>query len=139
MRVFVLLVGLIAFPLAASAQDTTIITTPPVAGSGAVGVTPEVPAIAPRHSLSEAVPQPRLHAEVSTYRVAAIATGAVAGVIVANAITGGMITPILMYGSGNGAGAALMASSYTAAATHTLVTAAGAIGGGYIANWIYGE
>lgn len=136
MRVFILLLGLIVFPFAAAAQDTTIVT-PPAAGSGTV-VIPDEPVIAHGHSLSGTVPQPRLQAEVSTYRVAAIAVGAVAGVVVANAVTGGMITPILMYGSGNGAGA-VMAGGYTAAATHTLVTAAGAIGGGYIADWIYGE
>lgn len=136
MRVFILLLGLIAFPLAAGAQDTTIVT-PHVADGGPVDITPAVPSIPHSHSLSEAVPKPRLQAEVDTYRVAAIAVGAVAGVVVANAVTGGMITPILMYGSSSGT--AVLANGYTAAATHTLVTAGGAIGGGYIANWIYGE
>jgi len=139
MRVFILLFGLIAFPLAASAQDTTVVTKPPASGTATVDATPAVPAVPNAHSLSDVVPKPRLQAEVDTYRVAAIAVGAVAGVVVANAVTGGLITPILMYGSGNGAGAAVLASGYTAAATNTLVTAAGAIGGGYIANWIYGE
>lgn len=133
MRVFILLLSLIGFPLAAAAQEAVIDP------SAVVETVPDAPVGAPEQSLSTAVPQPRLQAETSVYRVTAIAVGAVAGVVVANAVTGGMITPVLMYGTGTGASSAMVAGGYSAVATQALVTAVGAIGGGYIGNWIYGE
>jgi hypothetical protein len=51
-------------------------------------------------SLSESVPMPDLETGVSGYQVVAIAAGAVAGVVAANLMTGGMISSILLYGSG---------------------------------------
>src|SRR5260221_13690337 len=47
---------------------------------------------------------------VSGYRIAVIAAGTVAGVIAANALTGGLITPILLYGAPE-AGAATSAAA----------------------------
>jgi hypothetical protein len=69
-----------------------------------------------------------------TYRVVAIAAGAVAGVIVANAVTGGLATPVLVMGAGE---AILVPGSgfYVSAAT----TAIGAVAGGYLGNWLYGH
>lgn len=106
-----------------------------------------VPAIAqtaatPAPSLSETVPLPReVTKGVSGGRVILIAAGAVTGVIVANAITGGMITPVLLLGAENGLGgvAAVEAAETGWAIAQVGVTAAGAIVGGYVGNWIYGE
>ena len=73
----------------------------------------------------------------SSYRVVAIAVGAVAGVVVANAITGGMATPVLVMGMGGADAAVLVPGSgiYVSAAT----AAIGAVAGGYIGNWLYGH
>ncbi len=43
---------------------------------------------------------PHLETRVSRRQVVAIAAGAVAGVVAVNFMTGGMISPILLYGSG---------------------------------------
>jgi hypothetical protein len=69
-----------------------------------------------------------------SYRVVAIAAGAVAGVIVANAVTGGLATPVLVMGAGD---AVLIPGSgiYVSAAT----AAIGAVAGGYLGNWLYGH
>lgn len=69
-----------------------------------------------------------------TYRVVAVAVGAVAGVIVANAVTGGMATPVMMIGAGD---AMLLPGSgiYVSAATAVI----GAVAGGYFGNWLYGH
>lgn len=45
-------------------------------------------------------PVPRVDTDASGYRVLAIAAGAVAGVIVANIVTSGMITPMLVAATG---------------------------------------
>jgi len=67
------------------------------------------------------------------YRVVAISAGAVAGVIVANALTGGLATPVVTIGAGGGVtlwegGAALWS---------IVATAAGAVVGGYHGDWLY--
>ncbi|MFO1057386.1 MAG: hypothetical protein U1E53_10520 [Dongiaceae bacterium] len=69
-----------------------------------------------------------------SYRVVAIAAGAVAGVIVANAVTGGLATPVLVMGAGD---AVLVPGGgfYLSAAT----AAVGALAGGYIGSWLYGH
>jgi len=89
-------------------------------------------------SLSSSVPSPTPEGEASFFRVASIAAGAVGGVIVANALTAGMITPVLLAGSGGGS--AMMAGGTTAfAAGQAGVTIVGAVVGGYVGNWLYGE
>ena len=107
-------------------------------------------------SLAEGVPTPRVEGTIDGYRVAAIAAGAVVGVIVANVVTGGMITPVLLAGAGEaGVVAAMPAVAegsvfaaapeavtggyYAAMAAQTAVTAAGALIGGYVGNWVYGD
>src|SRR5262245_49718823 len=85
-------------------------------------------------SLAESVPTPGVEANIDGYRVAAISVGAVAGVLVANAVTGGMVTPVLLWGAGD---AGLVAAAPAATAAQTAVTAAGALIGGYIGNWVY--
>ena len=67
------------------------------------------------------------------YHVVAISAGAVAGVIVANALTGGLATPVMTIGAGGGVavwegGAALWS---------IVATAAGAVAGGYFGDWVY--
>lgn len=67
------------------------------------------------------------------YHVVAISAGAVAGVIVANALTGGLATPVMTIGAGGGVavwegGAALWS---------IVATAAGAVVGGYFGDWVY--
>ena len=52
---------------------------------------------------AEGGPRPRVEGTIDGYRVAAIAAGAVVGVIVANVVTGGMITPVLLAGAGEAA------------------------------------
>ena len=101
------------------------------------------------------MPTPRVEGTVDGYRVAAIAAGAVVGVIVANVVTGGMITPVLLAGAGEtgvvaampavaegsvlAAPEAVTGAYYTAMAAQTAVTAAGALIGGYVGNWVYGD
>jgi len=110
----------------------------PVAMAPAYAQQPAAVVPTPAPSLSSTVPSPTPVSETSFYHVAAIATGAVAGVIVANALTAGMITPVLLAGS-NG-GAAMMAGGTTAyAAGQAGVTIVGAVVGGYVGNWLYGE
>ena len=104
--------------------------------------------------LAEGVPTPRVEATIDGYRVAAIAAGAIAGVIVANVVTGGMITPVLLAGAGeqawsrpcrrspkgrSAAPEAVTGVYYTAMAAQTVVTAAGGLIGGYVGNWVYGD
>jgi len=67
------------------------------------------------------------------YHVVAISAGAVAGVIVANALTGGLATPVMTIGSGGG-----VAVWEGGAALWSIVsTAAGAVVGGYFGDWLY--
>jgi uncharacterized membrane protein YfcA len=111
-------------------------------------------------SLAEGVPTPRLETTTTdSYRVAAIAAGAVVGVIVANYLTGGLITPVLLWGAGDAGmvavaegavipavaeGAAMAVpeaanSHFVTTAGQALVTAAGGMIGGYFGNWAYGN
>ena len=66
------------------------------------------------------------------YRVVAISAGAVAGVIVANALTGGLATPVMTIGAGGG-----MAWDGGVALWSVISTAAGAVAGGYFGDWLY--
>jgi len=67
------------------------------------------------------------------YHVVAISAGAVAGVIVANALTGGLATPVMTIGAGGG-----VAVWEGGAALWSIVsTAAGAVVGGYFGDWLY--
>lgn len=109
MRVLALVIALLVLPMAAQAQDS---------GSSA----------------AESVPTPNVEAPVDFYRVGSIAVGAVGGVIVANAVTGGLITPLMTVGM---AGGGMNAGMVTAAVTQTAVAIAGAVGGGYLGNWYY--
>jgi|KBSSwiStaDraftv2_1062776.scaffolds.fasta_scaffold747158_2 hypothetical protein len=67
------------------------------------------------------------------YHVVAISAGAVAGVIVANALTGGLATPVMTIGAGGG-----VAVWEGGAALWSIVsTATGAVVGGYFGDWLY--
>ena len=68
-----------------------------------------------------------------TFEVPAIALGAAAGVITANVATGGMATPVLALGTPAAAAIQGGAAFIGGAAT----TAIGALGGGYIVEWLY--
>ena len=83
----IIMAGMLLVPVAAFAQEAT---------------PAQPPGVAAPPSLSPVVPMPRQEAGVSGYRVLAIAAGAVVGVIAANFLSGGMITPILAVGTGSG-------------------------------------
>jgi hypothetical protein len=57
------------------------------------------PEAGPQPSLSQMAPQPWRDAGADSFRVVAVAAGAVVGVIVANYLSGGLITPILAFGT----------------------------------------
>jgi hypothetical protein len=137
MRVLVLALALIVMPLAARAADATT----------------------PAPSLSELAPQPHAKPEpLSAGRKTAIALGALAGVIVTNVVTGGLITPVLGAGffevpavaaaaAPAAASAAAVAQASVVAAEETYfaslgriaVTAVGAVIGGEVGNWLTRE
>src|SRR5690625_2491739 len=96
-----------------------------------------VPAAAQAETL-QPVPVPAEEVRVDGYRVLAIAAGAVGGVVAANAATGGLITPWLTAGTANG-GATAGGSLLVTTAARSAVTAVGAVGGGFIGNWLYGK
>lgn len=96
-----------------------------------------VPAAAQAQT-AQSVPVPAEEVRVDGYRVLAIGAGAIGGVIVANAATGGLITPWLTAGMASG-GAMAGSNVIVVNAARTAVTAAGAIAGGFIGNWLYGE
>jgi hypothetical protein len=115
--------------------------------------------------LSAAVPMPRpAVVEVSQFRLVAIGAGAIVGVIAANVLSGGMITPFLAGGSllmpadaaapiaaaavpavaAVPAAAASVAAPVAAAtsaammATHAGIVAVGGVIGAAGGNWLYG-
>jgi hypothetical protein len=122
MRKLLIVASILLFPAAAAAQDATA-PTPPAAA-------PATP------SLSETVPIPRAESGIDGYQVAAISVGAIAGVVVANVVTGGLIAPVLMAGAG---GAGVMAHGLGWMAVKAGVTAVGAVGGGYAGDWAYSQ
>jgi hypothetical protein len=79
---------------------------------------------------------PRTESGIDGYHVAAISVGAIAGVIVANVVTGGLIAPVLMTGAG---GAGAMAHGVGWMAVKAGVTAVGAVAGGYGGDWVYSQ
>jgi hypothetical protein len=120
MRKFLIVTSIVLFPAVAAAQDATA---------------PAPPAIVPdKPTLSESVPLPRSETGLDGYQVAAISIGALAGVVVANVVTGGLITPVLMSGAG---GAGVMAHGVGWMAVKGGVTAVGAVAGGYGGDWVY--
>jgi hypothetical protein len=110
--------------------------------------------------LAEAVPMPRpAEVEVSRLRVVAIGAGAVLGVIAANFVSGGMVTPILAGVSfampADAAAAApavaaapgavasvaapvVSATTATMAAVHVGIVVVGGAIGAAVGNWLYG-
>lgn len=84
------------------------------------------------------VPVPTEEIRVDGYRVLAIAAGAVGGVVVANAATGGLITPWLTLGMAGG-GTLTTTNIVIIAAARTAVAVGGAVAGGFLGNWLYGD
>jgi hypothetical protein len=117
MRKFLIVASILLFPAAAAAQEAP-----------APSAAPSTP------SLSETVPLPRAESGLDGYQVAAISVGALAGVVVANVVTGGLIAPVLMTGAG---GAGVMAHGLGWMVVKAGVTAVGAVGGGYAGDWVY--
>ena len=102
-------------------------------------------------TLAESAPMPQPPAaDLSFHNVAAISIGAIAGVVVVNMVTGGMIMPVLAAGvaettpaavagvAGAAAPAAMASVDYVATASQIAVAAVGAVVGGYVGNWLYG-
>lgn len=86
------------------------------------------------------VPVPSEEVDVNGYRILAIGAGAVGGVIVANLATAGMITPWITAGAATGGMPAVMGSNVVVVnAARAVVLTAGALGGGTIGNWLYGD
>lgn len=119
MRKVILACAVVMLPVAAQAQQPT--SKPPAVDSTA-GVAAEVPL-------------PRTESGYDDYRLMAIAAGTVGGVVAANALTGGLITPVLT--AGMSGGSMMSGGSYAMAAT-TVVTATGAAVGAYVGDWLYG-
>jgi hypothetical protein len=72
------------------------------------------------------------------YHIAAISAGAVGGLIVANMLTGGMATPVVAGAVGDGA-LLTNGSLWFTSISEAAVTAFGAIGGGYVGDWLYSQ
>lgn len=87
---------------------------------------------------AQPVPVPTEEIRVDGYRVLAIAAGAVGGVVVANAASGGLITPWLTMGMATG-GTLTTTNVVVIAAARTAVVTAGAVAGGFLGNWLYGD
>lgn len=137
MRAPILALWIIMTPTLAFAQATSNAPTETQATATAaeVQVAATAAEAAPAVPLAQSVPMPRETVEGPTgYQITAIAAGAVAGVVVANVATGGMITPVLAAGGGPAMGA-----SYAVMAGQAAVTAVGAVVGGYVGNWLYGD
>lgn len=78
------------------------------------------------------------------YRALAVTAGVVGGAVAAGLLTGGVIMPLYCWatggaGAGAGAGAGFMAGagSGAAGAFHNVMTALGAVGGGFYADSLY--
>jgi len=82
--------------------------------------------------------------EVSHFQVIAIGAGAIVGVIAANVISGGMITPILtgaafsMPANGAGAAAAVEAATTASAAAQAGIIIVGGTIGAVVGSWLAG-
>jgi hypothetical protein len=128
MRAIVLAVALALMPVVANAQSEQTITTEPVAPS----VTESTA------SPAEMAPMPTHLASVDGYRIAAISAGAVVGVIVVNMATGGMATPVMAGSMANGV-VLMNTGTWLTTVSELAVTAVGAIGGGYVGDWLYNQ
>jgi hypothetical protein len=118
----------------------TATTTPPATKVAAAASTPAA-AADNAADLAQTVPMPREPSiDVTHGRVAAIAIGAAVGVVAANVVTGGLITPVLSAGmaAAPAVAAAQAGVAYMSVAAQAVVTAAGALVGGYVGNWWYG-
>ena len=82
-------------------------------------------------AMNESMPMPGGMDSVSGYRVAAISFGAAAGILVVEAMSGGMATPVLL-----GAGGAAAAQG-GGTVMGTAMFAMGAWMGGAVGNWLY--
>ena len=86
------------------------------------------------------VPVPAEEVSVNGYRILAIGAGAVGGVVVANLATAGMITPWITAGAATGGMPAVLGTNVVVAnAARAVVITAGALGGGMVGNWLYGN
>jgi uncharacterized membrane protein len=99
-------------------------------------------AYGPTATPGETVSLPQMASELGlsapseeTYRVSAIAIGALAGIIIANVATGGMATPVLALGTSLAGSAAVQGGAVYLSGLAT--TAIGALGGAYVVNWLY--
>ena len=154
---------LFASPMTALAQEAT---PTPAAPSGPAANPNGLQSPGSPPSLA-IVPTPREEPGVSGYRVLAITAGTVVGLIVANYLTGGTITPILAAGTGTAMDPVAMAAAMAPAAAATpaaaapaaaapglvatvaapvvgsfiqvVVLVAGAGVGGAVGNWLYNK
>jgi uncharacterized protein YcfJ len=133
MRKFVLTMSLLAFGpglLAVPAAAQTAPATVPVPSTVA----------APATSLSSTVPTPTDPDAVDPYQIAAITVGAVGGIVVANMLTMGLASPAAAAATGAGGTVAMEAgAAYAISAGQVAISALGAVIGGYVGNWMYGN
>lgn len=133
MRAMMFAVLLAMLPAVANAQTDNSITTEPVAPSGSEATTGA-------GSPAETAPMPSGPVDVDGYHIAAIAAGAVGGVIVANIVTGGMATPFMTGATlANGVTMVANGATWLASLSELAVTGIGAIGGGYVGDWLYNQ
>jgi hypothetical protein len=100
-------------------------------------VTPPGTEVVPSASLSDSVPKPEDPDATDPYQIAAITVGAVGGIMVANMLTAGLATPAIAAAGGGGAMAAGAGSAMMA--SQIAVSAVGAVVGGYVGYWVYGN
>lgn len=110
----------------------------PVSAQPAPPATLPVPAVeaAPATSLSSSVPAPTDPDAIDYYRVAAIAAGAVGGILVANVVVASLAGSAAATAGG---AAAVSTAGYAASAGQIAVSTVGAVVGGYVGGWIYGS
>ena len=132
MRSLILALTLLAFG-AASVLPAAAQNAPPAS------VAPPGSEAAPSASLSASVPTPTDPDATDPYQIAAITVGAVGGIMLANMLTAGLATPAAAAAGGTGVVAMEVGAGYAMMASQVAVSAVGAVIGGYVGYWVYGN
>lgn len=130
--------SMLALTLASFGMMSVLVA--PVAAQSAPPATVPAPAAeaAPATSLSSTVPAPADPDAIDPYRVMAITVGAVGGIVVANMLTAG-VAGSAMAAAGTGTGTLSAGAGYAAGVGQVAVSAVGAVIGGYVGGWVYGQ